>query len=73
MLPTRVMNSANPPVNIACRRSFFINARVQAMSSIIQMKPIGSTSRPTVFDKKYITRRVCFIEWAVVAQHKTPD
>jgi hypothetical protein len=37
------------------------------------MKPIGSISRPTVFDKKYIMRRVCFDELAAVAQHKTLD
>jgi hypothetical protein len=37
------------------------------------MKPIGSISRPTVFDKKYITRCACFDELAAIAQHKTPD
>jgi hypothetical protein len=43
------------------------------MSSISQIKPIGSISRPTVFDKKYIMRRACFGELAPVAQHKTLD
>jgi hypothetical protein len=37
------------------------------------MKPIGSISRPTVLDKKYIMRRAYFGELAAVAQHKTPD
>ena len=38
-----------------------------------QIKPIGSISRPTVLDKKYIMRRACFGELAPVAQHKTLD
>jgi hypothetical protein len=50
-----------------------INARTQALSSISQMKLIGSISCPTVLDKKYITRRAFSDELPAVAQHKTPD
>jgi hypothetical protein len=67
------MNRARVPVKNACRFSFLITARTQAISNTSQIKLIGFKNLSTIFDKKYIMRRACFGELAPVAQHKTPD
>ena len=73
MLPTSQMNRAREQEKSACRFSFLITARTQAISNTSQIKLIGFKNLYTIYDKKNILRRACFDELAAVAQHKMPD